>query len=123
MNSVFKVHAFDFMEKIDITSLFSNLLDNAMESCLRCKNMDPRINLRIHKHKEYVVIKITNTMEEIPIEENGRFISKKSGHSGLGIEILKDLADKYYGNYKCNYSDEVFEACVILSVINRFHTA
>lgn len=110
---------FDFMEKIDITSLFSNLLDNAIESCLRCKSISPELYLRVHQYKQYVVIKIRNTIEEIPLEENGRLISKKKHHVGLGIEIIKDLSDKYCGNYKYSYSGTVFESFVILSAIKQ----
>lgn len=109
---------FDFMEKIDITSLFSNLLDNAIESCLKCKESNRKIDLRIHRYKQYVAIKLTNTMEEPPIEKGGKFVSRKREHVGLGIEILRDLADKYCGNYKCNYSKNIFEACVILLIPN-----
>lgn len=110
---------FDFMEKIDITSLFSNLLDNAIESCLKCEEGNRKIDLRIHKYKQYIAIKLINTMKETPIEKNGKFISRKRKHLGVGVEIIRDLADKYCGNYKCNYSKSIFEACVILSVSNK----
>lgn len=45
---------FDFMEKTDVTVLFANLLDNAIDASKKCKH-DRRIFLRIHKFKDYVV--------------------------------------------------------------------
>ena len=54
---------FDFMEKTDVTVLFANLLDNAIDASKKCKH-DRRIFLRIHKFKDYVVIKMINTMAQ-----------------------------------------------------------
>lgn len=49
---------FDFMDRIELTSLFANLLDNAIESCQESRKFKREINLRIHQFKEYIVIKM-----------------------------------------------------------------
>ena len=52
---------FSFMDDMDITILFANLLDNAVEACSLIKDVSRReISLRIHKFKYYVVIKMKN---------------------------------------------------------------
>lgn len=59
---------FDFMDKIDITALFANLLDNAIEACQGSKE-EKKIILRIHRFKEYIVIKLWNTIFGLPKTE------------------------------------------------------
>lgn len=110
--------SFGFMDKIEITALFANLLDNAVEACESSSNSKRRIELRVHSFKEYIVIKLRNTMGVLPKIKEGRLVSNKSGHAGLGMTILENLANKYYGNVDYEYSDQYFESKVILSVHN-----
>lgn len=110
---------FDFMDKIDVTSLFYNLLDNAIEACLECKRENPEMNLRIHRFKDYVVIKMCNTMKTLPEEKGGNLVSTKKSHMGLGISILMDLSNKYCGSFNYNYQNSIFETKIILSISNR----
>lgn len=111
--------SFEFMDKIDVTSLFSNLFDNAIDACLKCKNGNAEICLRVHVFKNYVVIKMSNTVEEIPQEREGKLISTKKAHKGLGINILEDIANKYCGNFNYSCYDKIFEIKIILSINNR----
>nr|WP_297932674.1 GHKL domain-containing protein [uncultured Blautia sp.] len=106
---------FDFMEKTDVTALFANLLDNAIEACKKDKQNTSRILLRIHKFKDYVIIKMTNTMSQTPKKTDNRLVSTKEGHTGLGMSILSDLANKYCGNINYSYTDIEFETNIILS--------
>lgn len=110
---------FDFMEKIDVTILFANLLDNAIDACKNCKKDTRRIFLRIHKFKDYVVIKMTNTMNQPPQKIDNKLVSTKKGHMGLGMSILTDLANKYCGNINYSYTDIEFETKIILSTNSK----
>ena len=109
---------FDFMEKTDVTVLFANLLDNAIDASKKCKH-DRRIFLRIHKFKDYVVIKMINTMAQTLEISDNKLISTKREHTGLGISILTDLVNKYCGNMNYSYTDKEFETKIILSTNNR----
>lgn len=106
---------FDFMEKIEVTSLFANLLDNAIEACLRSRKDKNEIELRIHRFKDYIVIKTRNTVGDIPNIKDGGLVSTKKGHQGMGMLILKNIADKYCGNLAYDFSEEYFETKIILS--------
>lgn len=107
---------FDFMDKMEVTMLFSNLLDNAIEACRTTQINKKQINLRIHRFKDFIVIKMRNSVARAPICKNGELISTKSNHMGMGMLILKGLADKYDGNLNYDYSDEYFETKIILSI-------
>lgn len=103
---------FDFMDKTDVTVLFANLLDNAIDASKKCKH-GRRIFLRIHKFKDYVVIKMINTMAQTPEISDNKLISTKREHTGLGISILTDLVNKYCGNMNYSYTDKEFETIMV----------
>lgn len=113
---------FDFMGKIEITALFANLLDNAIEACESSSKERKKIILRIHKFKEYIVIKLRNTIGAMPKAKEGKLISTKDGHLGVGMVILEGLANKYCGNIDYEFSNEYFETKIILSVNNTTGT-
>lgn len=106
---------FNFMDNIEITSLFSNLLDNAIEACCRSDSEKREIKLRVHQFKEYVIINLSNTLGKLPIVQEGELLSEKPNHLGIGMKILQDLANKYYGDLSYDYSDEYFQTKLILS--------
>ncbi len=110
---------FDFMDRIEVTILFANLLDNAIEACQRSKKEQKEISLRMHQFKEYIVIKMRNTIGEKPQLEGENLKSAKSGHHGMGMGILAKLANKYCGNLNFDFSEEYFETKIILSVNNK----
>lgn len=106
---------FDFMNKPEVTALFANLLDNGIEACLASDKEKKEIFLRIHSFKDYVVIKMKNTIGTCPKMKNKKFVSTKLGHLGLGTSIMEEIAEKYYGNVNYDYSEEYFETKIILS--------
>lgn len=114
--------SFGFMSKVEITALFANLLDNAVEACESSRNENKQISLRIHSFKHYVVIKMNNTIGETPKFKNKKLISTKQGHWGLGMSILEELANKYGGNVDYDYSNEYFETKIILSTCSGEET-
>lgn len=106
---------FDFMERIEVTSLFANLLDNAIEACRESKKDKKEIYLRIHTFKDYTVIRLRNTIGSLPIIREGNLQSTKAGHLGMGMTNLSNLANKYCGNVDFNYSEDYFETKIILA--------
>lgn len=110
---------FDFMDRIELTSLFANLLDNAIESFQESRRIKREINLRIHQFKDYIVIKMRNTLGNEPIARTQRLQSTKEGHLGMGMLILASLANKYCGNLNYDYTEDYFETKIILSINNH----
>lgn len=122
-NILFVVHVqdidFDFMDNIEKTMLFVNLIDNSIEACKSSKQKTKNISLRIHRFKDYAVIKMVNTIGTFPIIKEGKLISTKARRSGLGMLILENIVNKYCGNLNYDYTDEYFETKIILSVMNK----
>lgn len=87
----------DFMEPIDITTLFGNLIDNAITASSKCT--DKRyISLDANAYKDMLSIRIQNSIcEPVPID-NGKidYVAKKS--NGIGLLNIQRCIDSYFGS-------------------------
>lgn len=102
-------------EQYDLCSLFSNLFDNAIEACkkIECKNQR-FINVRSMRNGNYFVIKILNSCN-IMIDGKKTFAltKRKTGH-GYGMEIIKNIVNKYEGDL--NIESDNGQFCVIVAL-------
>ncbi len=96
----------NFIEMIDVCSIFSNIIDNAIEACINIDNKSiPRyINIRGTIIKSYYVIKCENIKSnEVKIKSNKIFTSKKDKFlHGMGLESVKSSLKKYDGEFEIN---------------------
>ena len=68
------------IKDLDITTIFANLLDNAIEAAREIKN-DAYIDLKMDYFNEFIVVSIRNSM--------GESESTKEGHMGIGLENVR----------------------------------
>ena len=103
----------------DISSVISNLIDNAIEAAEKTEK--PYIMLKIYTHGSYVNIFVKNTYNgkiSADDEHNSLATTKKDVDShGYGTRIIKEIAEKYDGNYSWKESDTFFIANVLLKYI------
>lgn len=98
----------------DICGLLSNAYDNAIEACLAKKHA--YIRTKVSTTRNYTVIQIINSVElKVPIRSNRIATTKadKKSH-GCGIEIMKQIAQKYHGSCTVSCSDTEFELKITL---------
>ena len=97
----------DFMKEHDITALFDNLLENAVESALMTndKFIDFSISTR---NSNFVIIKISNSCNKKPKYINGVLLSSKntSGMHGIGTRSIKRVVAKYNGNLAMEFDSD-----------------
>lgn len=105
------------IEAADISSLLSNLLDNAAEATL--KTSDPYIKLNIFEHNIYLVIRIENSVDEDIHSDNLQIKSTKADSSlhGCGMEIIREIAEKYNGNFIWKSEDNIFTSTVLIKMV------
>ena len=98
----------------DLSSLLSNLLDNAIEATERAKR--PFIEIKVFEYKSFLAISITNTYNGTIFAENGVLHMVKHNKSvhGFGTQIIHEICDKYNGSYRYDYDEELFTANVLL---------
>ena len=91
------------MTDVDVTAVFSNLLDNALEACKESAG-ERFLSLKIDRHGDFLIVKMRNSMEGHSEEHNGRFRSTKAGHTGIGLSNVRRTVEKYGGT--CRFRQE-----------------
>ena len=87
--------SFDFMNDLDITAIFANLWDNAIEAC---ENVTSKwIKVSSEQRGGFILITFKNSSDG-QTQKNGKvFRSTKTGHSGVGLTIIRTTVEKYGG--------------------------
>ena len=106
-----------FVNLVDVSIIFGNVLDNAIEACERITDEKKRIELFVDEYEDFIYIKISNPFLVVK-KEKGRFMSIKNDDEkhGLGLECLEDTLRKYGGT--CIYTTEqsVFKLTAIIPI-------
>lgn len=100
----------------DLCSLLSNLLENAIESCLRQVQGKRFITLTAKHEKTIVAIHMENSGDGVVKNETGFFSSKGKGRKGYGLDSIKAIARQYKGEAEFHYDENVrmFTSMVLL---------
>ena len=104
---------------VDICTILGNQIDNALEACRQVK--DPE-NLRIDVHvyqqaNSVAVFQVSNTVESDPFENNEELKTTKTDTEklhGLGIQNIRETAEKYQGILENSYQNGKFLSSVLL---------
>ncbi len=96
----------------ETVALFGNLLDNAIEACVRMKKEDRWILVHINRQKKILSLEISNSIERIPGEKNGGFITSKEKQEwhGYGGKSVQRIVEQHEG--EIFYRVEKKEFCV-----------
>ena len=108
----------DFISDADMISMFGNLLDNALEAAVKCSPENRRVNVKLFMGTTYFLIfRVENSFVGEVRREGSRLLSvkKDSKHHGLGIGIVKNLAEKYGGALNLENTENVFVATLTIS--------
>lgn len=111
---------FDFIEPFDVTTIFSNLLDNAIEACSKVPVEKRKIDLRVYQFNEFITMSVRNTYNGKLIWDKDSLVSTKGGkHMGLGLKNVKSTVEKYEGTIQRKSDDEHFEVKILMSPESR----
>ena len=99
---------------VDLCVIIGNLLDNAIEACLKLPNPEDRfIRVYIGKHKAMLYISVMNATNDRTERKGLRYLStKKSPSHGFGLKRIDRIAAKY-GGFVNRQSEEGAFACEI----------
>ena len=86
----------DFIKDFDITAIFANLWDNAIEACDKV-NEGKYITMDISRHNGFLLINIENSFNGIIIKDKDVYTSTKPDHDGVGLKSVKLVVEKYDG--------------------------
>lgn len=107
----------NFLKEIDTVSIFSNLINNAIESCE--KSTQKNIYLDIYTvNGIYVAIKLTNNSDCKPIVFNQKLKTNKRNKDmhGIGMNSILKAIKNYEGdmNWKYNNEKNTFTITIII---------
>lgn len=94
---------FHFMKEIDVTVIFANLLDNAIDACEEAQG-NKFIDIQIDQIHEFIVIAISNSTKEMKSVDK----STKHGHAGLGLKNVSQTLESYGGNMQVTSKEHEF---------------
>lgn len=99
----------DFIANHDLTSLFCNLLDNAVEACCHLSEAFIEINTTKREKTPFVVITVINSCRNNPFsKQTGKLLTTKSNKNkhGFGIKSIRKTLQKYHGDMQMYYNDD-----------------
>lgn len=107
---------FSGISDLDLCSLLSNMLENAITACKSCKKPSKRIYVNITSDEFKYEFCIKNTIEKSVLQNNPKLITTKENkkNHGLGMKIIRSIADKYYGKFDCYEDNDEFCCYVML---------
>lgn len=96
--TVFIVSDFIGIDDFDLSSLISNMFDNAIEACQKVDG-EREIEIFIQKAEDGYIFRMKNTIVESVIKDNPALKTTKNNkeYHGLGTKIIRDIANKYNG--------------------------
>ena len=97
----------DFLSEMDTTTIFANLLDNALEAAGGTK--DFKLQIEGEQIQDFCVIKLSNTT-------GGTYVpglSEKAGHEGIGLENVQNAVEKYHGTLQTGQKGQIFSVTLM----------
>lgn len=113
------------MEDTDICTIFSNLLQNAVEEITKNDINDANIIIEVQKGKQYVEYRIRNTLfsevKKNVDDKNGfpKSYKRDKQNHGIGMLNVKNAVERNHGKFRWYQKDGYFCVNVILPIKNE----
>lgn len=122
INMIYEVRKLqiEYISKIDLNIIYSNILDNAIESCscINSKNRFIKIQTK-EENNRYQIIKITNSCEKV--NSNLSTLKADKENHGFGIKNVETTVQKYNGQLYTKYkeNEQVFVTTIIFDKFEK----
>lgn len=103
----------DFIRDFDITAIFANLWDNAIEACDKV-NKGKYIAMDISRRNDFLLINIENSYNGKIIKNKDGYTSTKPDHDGMGLKSVQLVVEKYDGVFMTSFNAVAFRAEITL---------
>lgn len=105
------------VDETDLSVLFGNLIENAVDAVGKEKSDDRKIVIRAVTDEYTLCLGIDNTFTgNVKKDVNGVLFSSKHIGFGIGVESVKSIAEKYGGTYRSEIKDGMFMSSVMLNL-------
>lgn len=106
---------FHFMDELDLYSLFSNILNNAIEAVAQVPTDKRFIIITLERQSNYLFLHSENAFDgTLHFEKGLPKTQKDTQHHGFGLKSIKKIAEKYDGSLSINSKNNVFYLDIVL---------
>ena len=108
----------------DMGIILNNLLDNAIEACEKLETGKRFIHLSLKQKKQFLLLEVENSFDgAVPVQSGGGLVLPTTKQSilpgiiaehGIGLENVRDVAEKYFGGVNIKVKGDVFHVTVML---------
>ncbi len=114
-SAVISFEAGSFIEPLDISTIFGNALDNAIEASEKLSEDRRLITVRANRVRDMLVIIIENNTLSVLLEPKGTTKKDTFAH-GFGLPNLKNAVEKYDGQYITKLENDMFTLKIIIPI-------
>ena len=99
------------LNPLHLCSIFSNLLDNALEALVELPEEERRLGLAAEMKGAYLFVRVRNTASR------SHALRKHRKGRGYGTQILEEIAKTYEGSFQAGYEDGWYTAAVMVKAV------
>ncbi len=112
----------------DMGIILNNLLDNAIEACEKLEPGKGFIRLSLKRKKQFLILYVENSFDgAVPVSKGSPLppTTKQSilpgiiTEHGIGLENVRDIAERYFGGVNIKVKGDVFHVTVMLQQENQ----
>jgi hypothetical protein len=111
--------AVDFMSAMDVSAVFGNALDNAIDGVMAVPDPERRlIKVAVYVRDRFVLLTFENYFTGELRTEDGHIVTRRSDRTrhGYGLKSIRYTAEKYGGSMTVNAEDRWFVLRILLPV-------
>lgn len=100
----------------DISSVLSNLLDNAIEGAQKTDN--PAVSLRVFSYKDYLTFVMSNSVGDSIDPDKQALLTTKADREnhGYGMGIITEICERHGGSFHWSIEDGCFIAAAMMGI-------
>lgn len=117
MTHVVDGKALDFVDPLQLSALFGNALDNAIEACLKIPESEKRlIKVSAYSQHQFVIVRVENYWPHPVDFVDGLPQSTKSDRAkhGFGTSNMRKIVHRYGGTLKIDVADDWYRLSALL---------
>ena len=112
----------------DMGIILNNLLDNAIEACEKLETGKGFVRLSLKRKKQFLILYVENSFDgAVPVSKGSPLppTTKQSilpgiiTEHGIGLENVRDIAERYFGGVNIKVKGDVFHVTVMLQQENQ----